>query len=228
MEIKKNVNADLEKTKGTSLMLGFVIALAVMFVSLEWTQRDVRDDSDMYRVSDISFTEEMAPITLPEKKTVPPPPAAVKTADIIEIIEDDAPIDEDVIISQEDNSPWIDINTVTVVEPEPEIEDDTEFLVVEDQPEFPGGTAALLEYLRKNIRYPSICRENNIQGRVLVTFIVNKDGTIVEPEVVKSVHPQLDREALRVISSMPNWKPGSQRGKPVRVKFTVPVNFRLN
>ena len=115
MEIKKNVNADLEKTKGTSLMLGFVIALAVMFVSLEWTQRDVRDDSDMYRVSDISFTEEMAPITLPEKKTVPPPPAAVKTADIIEIIEDDAPIDEDVIISQEDNSPWIDINTVTVV-----------------------------------------------------------------------------------------------------------------
>ena len=181
MEIKKNVNADLEKTKGTSLMLGFVIALAVMFVSLEWTQRDVRDDSDMYRVSDISFTEEMAPITLPEKKTVPPPPAAVKTADIIEIIEDDAPIDEDVIISQEDNSPWIDINTVTVVEPEPEIEDDTEFLVVEDQPEVPGGTAALLEYLRKNIRYPSICRENNIQGRVIVTFVVNKDGNIVNP-----------------------------------------------
>ena len=228
MEIKKNVNADLEKTKGTSLMLGFVIALAVMFVSLEWTQRDVRDDSDMYRVSDISFTEEMAPITLPEKKTVPPPPAAVKTADIIEIIEDDAPIDADVIISQEDNSPWIDINTVTVVEPEPEIEDDTEFLVVEDQPEFPGGTAALLEYLRKNIRYPSICRENNIQGRVIVTFVVNKDGNIVNPEVAKGVNPSLDKEALRVISQMPSWKPGKQRGKPVKVRYSVPVTFRLN
>jgi protein TonB len=101
-------------------------------------------------------------------------------------------------------------------------------MVVEDQPEFPGGTAALLEYLRKNIKYPAICRENNIQGRVLVTFIVNKDGAIVEPEVVKSVNPSLDKEALRVISQMPNWKPGSQRGKPVRVKYTVPVNFRLN
>ena len=87
---------------------------------------------------------------------------------------------------------------------------------------------ALLDYLRKNIKYPRICQENNIQGRVLVTFIVNKDGAIVDPEVVKSVNPSLDKEALRVISGMPKWKPGSQRGKPVRVKYTVPVNFRLN
>ena len=101
-------------------------------------------------------------------------------------------------------------------------------MVVEDQPEFPGGTAALLDYLRKNIKYPAICRENNIQGRVLVTFIVNKDGAIVEPEVVKSVNPSLDKEALRVISQMPDWKPGKQRGKPVKVRYSVPVNFRLN
>ncbi|MBO5932616.1 MAG: energy transducer TonB, partial [Bacteroidaceae bacterium] len=87
---------------------------------------------------------------------------------------------------------------------------------------------ALMEYLSKNIKYPAICRENNIQGRVLIQFIVNKDGSIVDPEVVKSVNPYLDKEALRVIAGMPKWKPGSQRGKPVRVKFTVPVNFRLN
>ena len=228
METKKSVKADLEKDKKTSLMIGFVIALAVMFVSLEWTQREIEDNSDIYAVHDVSLVEEMAPITMPEKKTVPPPPAAIKKAEIIEIIDDDADIIDDVMASDEDNSDWVDINTITVVEPEPEIEDDTEFLVVEDQPEFPGGTAALLEYLRKNIKYPAICRENNIQGRVLVTFIVNKDGAIVEPEVVKSVNPSLDKEALRVISQMPNWKPGSQRGKPVRVKYTVPVNFRLN
>ena len=228
MEIKKSEHADLERGKGTSLLIGFVIALGVMFVALEWTQREVEDNSDLYPAMDVSLNEEMIPITLPEKKTVPPPPAAVTKAEIIEIVEDDADIEEDIMASTEDNVEWVDIDDYDVVTVEPEPEEEEIFMVVEDQPEFPGGTAALLEYLRKNIKYPAICRENNIQGRVLVTFIVNKDGAIVEPEVVKSVNPSLDKEALRVISQMPNWKPGSQRGKPVRVKYTVPVNFRLN
>ncbi|MBO7110629.1 MAG: energy transducer TonB [Bacteroidaceae bacterium] len=228
MEIKKSEHADLERGKGTSLLIGFVIALGVMFVALEWTQREVEDNSELYTAKDVSLNEEMIPITLPEKKTVPPPPAAVTKAEIIEIVEDDADIEEDIMASTEDNVEWVDLDDYEVVEVEPEPEEEEIFMVVEDQPEFPGGTAALLEYLRKNIKYPAICRENNIQGRVLVTFIVNKDGAIVEPEVVKSVNPSLDKEALRVISTMPNWKPGSQRGKPVRVKYTVPVNFRLN
>ncbi|MBO4724803.1 MAG: energy transducer TonB [Bacteroidaceae bacterium] len=228
MEIKKSEHADLERGKGTSLLIGFVIALGVMFVALEWTQREVEDNSDLYTARDVSLNEEMIPITLPEKKTVPPPPAAVTKAEIIEIVEDDADIEEDIMASTEDNVEWVDLDDYDVVEVEPEPEEEEIFMVVEDQPEFPGGTAALLEYLRKNIKYPAICRENNIQGRVLVTFIVNKDGAIVDPEVVKSVNPSLDKEALRVISQMPNWKPGSQRGKPVRVKYTVPVNFRLN
>ena len=113
-----------------------------------------------------------------------------------------------------------------VVEEEPE--EEAPFMVVEDMPEFPGGQAALLDYLRKNIKYPRLSQENGVQGRVLVQFVVNKDGSIVDPEVVKSVDPLLDKEALRVISTMPKWKPGSQRGKPVRVRYTVPVNFRLN
>ena len=228
MEIKKSERADLERGKGTSLLIGFVIALGVMFVALEWTQREVEDNSELYTARDVSLNEEMIPITLPEKKTVPPPPAAVTKAEIIEIVEDDADIEEDIMASTEDNTEWVDIDDYDVVTVEPEPEEEEIFMVVEDQPEFPGCTAALLVYLRKNIKYPAICRENNIQGRVLVTFIVNKDGAIVEPEVVKSVNPSLDKEALRVISQMPNWKPGSQRGKPVRVKYTVPVNFRLN
>ena len=228
MEIKKSEHADLERGKSTSLLIGFVIALGVMFVALEWTQREVEDNSELYTAKDISINEEMIPITLPEKKTVPRPPAAVTKADIIEIVGDDADIEEDIMASTEDNTEWVDLDDYDVVEVEPEPEEEEIFMVVEDQPEFPGGTAALLEYLRKNIKYPAICRENNIQGRVLVTFIVNKDGAIVEPEVVKSVNPSLDKEALRVISTMPNWKTGSQRGKPVRVKYTVPVNFRLN
>ena len=228
MEIKKSEHADLEKGKGTSLLIGFVMALAVMFVALEWTQREVEDNSELYKTADLSLNEEMIPITIPEKKTVPPPPAAVTKAEIIDIVENDADIEEDIMASNEDNDEWVDIDSYDIVEVEPEPEEEEVFMVVEDQPEFPGGTAALLEYLRKNIKYPAICRENNIQGRVIVSFVVNKDGGIVDPEVIKGFNPSLDKEALRVISTMPKWKPGYQRGKPVRVKYTVPVNFRLN
>jgi TonB family protein len=104
------------------------------------------------------------------------------------------------------------------------------FMVVEEKPEFPGGEAALMEYLRSNLQYPERCKENKVQGRVLITFVVNKDGSIVEPAVVKSAGPvgvELDVEALRVISGMPAWTPGKQNGEAVRVQFTVPVVFKL-
>lgn len=225
METKKSEKA---KVGGlTSYFIGFIIGLAVMFVALEWTQRPT-DTSDIYTVPDIHIEQEIVPITLPEKKTVPPPPAAVKPADIIKIIEDDDMTEEEDIMISTDNEEYIDVTNIDVIMVEPEPEDDTPFMVVEDMPEFPGGTSALMEYLRKNIKYPSLCRENNIQGKVLISFVVNKDGKIVDTEVVKSVHPSLDKEALRVVSSMPAWKPGMQRGKPVRVRYTVPVNFRLN
>ena len=204
------------------------MALAVMFVALEWTQREKEDNSDIFKAPDIVLDQEQIPITMPEKKTVPPPPAAVSNADVIEIVENDSEEPEDVMASVEDNVEWHDMDEVEVFELEPEPEVEEIFMVVEDAPEFPGGTEALLKYLREHIKYPPICRENNIQGRVLVSFVVNKDGSIVDPEIVKGVNPSLDKEALRVIAGMPNWKPGKQRGKEVRVKFTVPVNFRLN
>ena len=226
MEIKKTKRADVAKERGTSLMIGLVISLSIMFVALEWIQKDDVLAAEPYPI--VSFVpEDMIPITLPEKKTVPPPPAAIAKADIIEIVKDDADVDDDIMASIEDNQEWFDPQEYDYVLVEPEPEPEEIFMVVEDQPEFPGGTKALMEYLKKNIKYPAICRENNIQGKVIVTFVVNKDGTITEPEVVKTVNPSLDKEALRVISQMPNWKPGYQRGKPVRVKFTVPVNFQL-
>ena len=102
------------------------------------------------------------------------------------------------------------------------------YMVVEESPEFPGGTNALMGYLRDNMVIPDSCRENNIQGRVLVTFIVEKDGSITKPVVVKSVTHLLDAEALRLVSAMPKWKPGRQNGQAQRVKFTIPINFRLD
>ena len=96
-------------------------------------------------------------------------------------------------------------------------------------PKFPGGDAELFKYLKSHIRYPSICQENGTQGRAIMSFVVNRDGSIVEPQVVRSAgDPYLDKEALRVISTMPKWEPGTQRGKPVRVRFTIPVVFKLS
>ena len=97
----------------------------------------------------------------------------------------------------------------------------------ERQPEFPGGMAELMKYLKKNLRYPQICKEQGVQGRVIVQFVVNPDSTLSDFNVIKSVNPHLDKEALRVVSSMPKWKPGEQRGKPVSMRMTLPVTFRL-
>ena len=99
--------------------------------------------------------------------------------------------------------------------------------VVETMPVFPGGPNALFEYLSKNIKYPVVAEENGVQGRVIVTFVVERDGSITDVKVVKSVDPSLDKEAQRVVKSMPHWIPGTQDGSPVRVKYTVPVTFRL-
>ena len=114
-----------------------------------------------------------------------------------------------------------------IPETDQEAKEDT-FNEVETMPEFPGGVDELLKHMRATIKYPEQARKDSVQGRVLVTFVINKDGKIVEPEVVRSVHPLLDQEALKMVKEMPNWKPGEQNGKPVRVKYTIPVNFRLN
>lgn len=101
------------------------------------------------------------------------------------------------------------------------------FMVAEQMPEFPGGMKELLKFLQDNLKYPENAMKNNVQGRVIVQFVVEKDGTLTEFKVARSVDPDLDAEALRVLQTMPKWKPGMQRGKIVRVKFTVPVSFKL-
>ena len=115
-----------------------------------------------------------------------------------------------------------------IAEPEPVKEEETKvFDVVEQMPSFPGGPSALMQYLSSNIKYPVVAEENGVQGRVVCTFVVEKDGSITDVRVVKSVDPSLDKEAMRVVKSMPKWIPGKQNGSAVRVKYTVPVTFRL-
>ena len=114
-----------------------------------------------------------------------------------------------------------------IAEEKPKEEETKVFDVVEQMPQFPGGQQALFEYLSKNIKYPVIAEENGVQGRVIVTFVVERAGSITDVKVVKSVDPSLDKEAQRVVKAMPHWIPGKQNGSAVRVKYTVPVTFRL-
>ena len=110
--------------------------------------------------------------------------------------------------------------------PKPEVANKV-FDVVEEMPSFPGGQGALMSFLSSNIKYPVVAQENGVQGRVIVGFVVEKDGSISDVKVMRSVDPSLDREAQRVVKAMPKWKPGKQNGSAVRVKYTVPVVFRL-
>ena len=241
MEIKKSKKADLEGQKSTSLLLGYVAALAGLFVCFEYTTREYAEAETPIYVPFAQMEEEVVPITQPIFTVAPPPPAEVpQVPEILDIVDDDEEIEEEEIESSEATESAISgpsapiQGAVMVAEGPPspivvqEENDEQEvFTVVEDMPEFPGGMEALLTYLSKNIKYPSIAQENNIQGRVIVEFVVNKDGSIVEPKVIKSLDSSCDKEALRVVAAMPKWKPGKQRGKPVRVKYTVPVMFRL-
>ena len=227
MEVKKSPKADLEGKKSTWLLIGYVVVLAFMFVAFEWTQRDVKIDTSQ-AVADVVFEEEIIPITETPEQATPPPPEAPKVAELLEIVDDQADIEESTTILNEDNTPKVEVKYVPVQVVEEEPEEQTIFEVVENMPDFPGGQAALMQYLAKNIKYPTIAQENGTQGRVIVQFVVNKDGSIVDAKVVRSVDPYLDKEALRVINTMPKWKPGMQKGQPVRVKYTVPVTFRLD
>ena len=228
MEVKKSPKADLEKKKTTGLLIGYVLALAVMFIAFEWSERDkvINIDTGM---GEFVFEEEIIPITeQEEQKTPPPPPEAPKAEEIIEIAENDANVEETTIQASDETDKAVEVKYVPVEVEEEEVEEQQIFQVVEEMPEFPGGMAECMKWLSKNMKYPTISQENGVQGRVIVQFVVNADGTIVDPVVVRGVDPYLDKEALRVIKLMPKWKPGKQRGKAVRVRYTQPVLFRLN
>ena len=142
-------------------------------------------------------------------ETVSPPPALPEIQNIVE----DAIADTEIPSTEQ--------------QPSETEKDENIYDTVEQMPEFPGGLSACMSYIARNVKYPTIALENGIQGRVVVQFCVEKDGSISNTVATKSVNPYLDKEALRVVSSMPKWTPGKQKGKPVRVKYTLPVHFRL-
>lgn len=225
MQLKKSLTASLEEHKITYVLMGLVFTLSLCYVALEWTEKEVTK----YEVADLDFAfeEEIEIQQTSQETTPPPPPPAVQEVEVLNVVEDDKEV-ASVEINTEDDKDTEVIIAAPIEAPVEEEEEEVIFVVVEQQPEFPGGTQELMKYLAQNIKYPVIAQENGIQGRVICQFVVNKDGSICDIDVVRSSgEASLDKEAVRVIKSMPKWKPGKQRGKAVRVKFTLPVNFRL-
>ena len=229
LEVKKNPKVDLEGNKSTWVLIGYILVLAALFVAFEWTATERKETGEIISAGVLLEEEIMVPITMPEKKVTPPPPEAKQITDVLEIVEDDADIQETEIISVEDQGEVVEINENMNIVVEELPEEETVYNIVEEQPEFPGGTKALFKWIQDNLKYPSISRNNGSQGTALMAFTVNSDGSITDVQVVKSTNDQyLDKEAKRVVEAMPKWKPGKQAGKAVRVSYKVPIRFRLN
>lgn len=227
-EVKKSPKANLEKHRSTFILIGLVFAVSVLFFAFEWTSATEKVDEAII-VQDVLAEEEIE-ITRrdAEPPPPPPPPPVEETPEIIQVVEEEVQTRFEINV-EDDQSQRQAQTYVPPPPPQPKEEAVTEeiFVVVEEQPEYPGGNAAMMQFLSNNIRYPVIAQENGIQGRVICNFVVERDGSITDVQVVRGVDPSLDREAVRVIQQMPRWKPGKQRGQAVRVRFTLPVVFRL-
>ena len=217
MQQKKNPEISLERKKGFFFQVGLLVALLIVFVAFEWKSYD-KVEYNLGQLNLDDLEEEMIPITERKIEQKPPPPPP---PEVIEIVEDEVEIEEELEIedTESDEDEMIEIE---------EESDDEFFMVVENMPEFPGGDLGLMKYIQKNVKYPPIAKEYNITGKVYVSFIVDKSGLVTNVKVVRGVDKNLDAEAVRVVKSLPKYKPGKQRGKPVRVMFTIPINFTLN
>jgi len=228
MEVKKSPKADLESKRNVFLMLGLVIALGVILAAFEYKAAPSKTESlGSLQLQEIE--EEIIPITREQEVQPPPPPPPPQVVEVLNIVDDDVEIEDELFIEETDvtDDMVIDVAPVISTQEEEEEEDTQVFFIVEDMPEFPGGELALRQYIANAIKYPVIAQENGIQGRVYVTFVVNTDGSIADARIARGVDPSLDKEALRVVNILPKWKAGKQRGKPVRVSYTVPINFVL-
>lgn len=228
MELKKSKKSDLENKKSLFLLIGLVVSLGVCLLAFEWLSKP-KEISSLGALNINVIEEEVIPITRQEDiNTLKPlPPTVIEILNIVNNTED-VNNNLDIFDSEANNETFVEVSPIVIPKEEKdEIEESQIFFIVEEMPEFPGGENALRLYIAKSIKYPVIAQENGIQGKVYVSFVVDKDGGISDAKIVRNVDSSLDKEALRVINSLPKWKPGKQRGKPVRVAYTVPISFVL-
>lgn len=221
MERKKNPEVDLEKRKSSFMWMGLLFALAIVLVAFEWKVFDKVNTGPAELNLDL-IEEEIIPQSI-QKPPPPPPPPAPTT--VIEIVDDEQEIEEELEI--EDLEVQEDTEIEIIEEVQEEVIEEEVFTIVEEMPAFPGGEAKLFEYLGKNIKYPQIAKEAGISGVVYVNFVVGAQGNITDVKVLRGIGGGCDEEAVRVVKNMPKWKPGKQRGKPVKVSYNLPIRFSL-
>ena len=221
MEKKKSAKADLETKRTVYLEIGFILVLAMVFFAFEYKSYDSVEYN--YMSSETSdLIEEHSPITLQKVKR-PPPPIQAPTINLV-----DSKVD---VINIIDIPDFFDDETPSgeyIYEPMVEdIPDDTPFITVEQMPEFKGGLKEMYKFIGNIIEYPRMAIETSVSGRVFLTFVVERDGSTTDVQLVRGIGFGCDEEAIRVINAMPRWNPGKQRGNPVRVQFQMPIKFTL-
>lgn len=227
MELKKNPKADLEKRRGLYLEIGLVVILAATLVAFEVKSYDSEEETAFQREV-IEEVEEQIIQTDIQEPPPPPPPEVPEVTTLINVVDDEQEIKNELVVNAEVTEETKNADIMPVkVEEEEEVVEEQIFTVVEEEPKFPGGMEALYKYLGQNIKYPQLARENGITGKVYVTFVVEKDGSIANPRILRDIGGGCGAEAIRVVKAMPKWSPGKQRGKAVRVQFNLPVNFNL-
>ena len=225
MEEKKSPKANLENKKLMFMQIGMIISLLIAWLAFEHKSYDKREiDPSLLRQTEV-VEEEMVEITKQEEQK-PQPVEVPKQTTQLEIVQDDVEVDDIEINAEVDQQEVIEEYVPVEVEEE-EVQEQEIFQIVEEMPSYPGGEQKLMEYVAKNIKYPQIARETGIQGRVFVGFVVEPDGSVSNVKVLRGIGGGCDEEAMRVIKSLPKWKPGKQRGKAVRVSYQIPVNFKL-
>ena len=232
MQAKKNPKADLRRYSSLNFALGLCIVLFISWQSIEFKSYEIQYDLESLSVDDDD--DEEIPIT--EQIKTPPPPPPPPAPEIIEIVEDEEEIEETIIESTETDQEEV-VEEVEVMEEE--IDMDIPFAIIEDVPLFPGCENVpkskrrkcfqekIMKHINKNFRYPEIAQEMGIQGRVFVQFMIGKDGNISGIRT-RGPDKNLEKEANRIISKLPRMTPGKQRGRPVRVPFSIPITFKLN
>lgn len=226
MKNKKNKNADLENKRSIFFLVGLTVSLGSVFLAFQWESKPkpaINLGSASYITDDYIFI----PPTTPEKKE---PPAKLVEVTFFELVDNNSDILEnpDLFDTETPEELDIDFDKLVFNSKENKYEKEEEiFVLVEEMPEFPGGELALRKYLANTVKYPQIAQENGIQGKVFVSFIIDELGYITNIELIRGIDSSLDNEALRVVSTLPKWKPGKQAGKAVKVRYSVPIHFEL-
>jgi protein TonB len=224
MEVKKNAGVDLTRKSGFFFSIALLITMSLVLTAFEWRQYEAKlDDLVQRRTNNFEMIEPPITEILPPPPPPVPMPVIVEVPDKIDVPDDVKPL-IDISTSTEESLPVIEIKPLEI----PEEVTDEPFRFVESPASFDGGLGAFYEHVGDEIKYPAQARRMNIEGKVFVEFVINRDGTVTEVKAIKRIGGGCDEEAERVIKTSPRWNPGKQRGKPVRQKMVLPVTFRLN